>query len=373
MIVMKKMISTYQSILAMGLLIIMVACAEVIDLGTENNVGGQVVIFGRITNGTQGNELIISRTGFLGQQPIPVSGAVVTLHDSQGVIGNYQSDNEGNYTLTSDIPVARPGESYYVRVEFSGGDTYESKPEVMPTLAAKDSLYFNVQEIEETSDQGVTSTRFVVSVLSDTEIFDPRPDLFIKWDLDEVYTFEQAVLPMHNFPFYVRNICYITNELEQQRIQLYDGSELRATSINGFQQTDRSIDETFRGVHYFNLVQQSITKEAHLFWSGLDQNINRVGSIFDQPPGRLTTNLYNVDDPTQEVLGYFVVSAADTTHLKVTNSQLNQFFPDPCPKNAEVDFAPFMAFWFIERYYEPECLNCLTLRNSNLNRPSYFD
>ena len=357
----------------LGMLLLLVACSEVIDLGTEGDIGGQLVIYGRITNGTQGNELTISRTGFLGQRPTPIVGAVVTVHDSQGIVASYEGNDEGVYTMVGNDPVGVPGESYYVRVAFAGGNTYESQPEIMPAISAKDSLYFQVRDIEETSEEGITSTRFVVSVFSDTEIVDPRPDLFIKWDLEEVFSFEQAVLPMHNFPFYFRHTCYMTNELEQQRVQLFDGSELRLDRIDGQSQTDRSLDESFRGVHYFNLIQQNLTKGAHLFWSGLDQNVNRQGSIFDQPPGELATNLRNINDPTDEVLGYFEVMSVDTARLKVTNSQLGQFFPEPCPKNPEVDFAPFMAFWFIERFYEPECLNCLVLPNSSHDRPSYFD
>ena len=143
--------------------------------------------------------------------------------------------------------------------------------------------------------------------------------------------------------------------------------------INNREVVLRDVDGTFRGVHYFNFIQQGITQQAHQFWLAIDKNTNRVGSIFDQPPGVIPTNLRNVADPEEEVFGYFEVMSADTTHLKVTNSDIDQFFINPCPHDPRVEFAPFMNFNFISRFYEPECLDCTVLNNSSLTRPHYFD
>lgn len=354
-----------------ALLFLVLACSEVIDLDTETQAG-QLVIYGRLTNGQQGNEIELSRSTLVGLPPKPLSGAHIQVFDSQGNAGNYRDDGDGKYLYDGTFS-GEPGKAYYLRIELGDGNVYESVPEIMPSVGAKDSLYYVLQEIEEGSSQGVTTTRFVVSIYADTKISDPRSDLFLKWNAEEVFTFEQAFLPQHNFPWYFRHTCYMTEELEEQRVDLYDGSELRASGIKGKLVTDRSIDDDFRGVHYFNYIQQNITAGAHAFWSGLDQNTNRVGSIFDRPPGALSTNLFNVNDPAEEVIGYFEVMSVDTARLKITNQIIDRFFSIPCVSPPEVDFAPFMCFPCIERYFEPECLNCLVLPNSSHARPSYFD
>lgn len=354
-----------------ALLSLSLACSEVIDLETEAEAG-QLVIHGRLTNGREGNRLELSRTTLAGLPPKTVSGASIELFDSEGSQGAYREEDDGVYAYDGTI-VGQPGEAYHVRIQLGDGSVYESIPEIMPEVGARDSLYYVLQEIEEGSTQGVTTTRFVVSILADTEISDNRPDLFLKWNVEEVFSFEQAFLPLHNFPWYFRHTCYMTEELEGQRVDLYDGSELRASRINGKTVTNRSIDDDFRGVHYFNYIQQNMTAGAYAFWSALDQNTNRVGSIFDQPPGALPTNLFNVNDPNEEVIGYFEVMAVDTARLKITNRIIDRFFPTPCVTPPEVDFAPFMCFPCIERFFEPECLNCLVLPNSSHKRPSYFD
>ena len=353
------------------ILLCCVACTEVIDLNTEDEPG-QLVIFGGITNGVFGNELSIARTTLVGQPQEPIRGATVSVIDNEGREGRYFENEEGLYRLDSTY-IGSPGRTYQIRVALPTGEIYESIPDTMPEISSKDSLNFELQEIEEVSDQGASITRYVVSIYADTEIFDPRPDLFIKWDVEEVYNFEQAVLPRHNFPFYVRMTCYITNELEQQRVMLYDGSELRAETIRGQRITDRTIDDDFRGVHYFNLIQQNLSSRAHSWWSALDKNVNRVGSIFDEPPGILPTNLYNVNDPEEQVLGFYQVVSTDTAHLKITNRIIDQFFSDPCPYTPEVDFLPLMCYFCLRRLYEPECIDCLLLPNSSLTRPSYFN
>lgn len=346
-------------------------CSEVIDLDTGSNAG-QLVVYGRVTNGALGNEIFLSRSTMSGLPPRNVSGARIELIDGQGNRGLYREDEEGEYIFDGSL-TGVPGESYYVRIQLADGEVYESVPDVMPQPGTRDSLYYVLQEIEETSNMGVTFTRNVISIFADTEITDPRPDLYLKWNIEEVYSFQQAFLPLHNFPFYNRKTCYISEELEQQQVLLYDGSELRATNIYGQRVTDRTIDGDFKGVHYFNYISQTLTAGAHKFWNGLDQNVNRVGSIFDKPPGALTTNLFNVDDPGEQVLGYFEVMAADTTRLKITNRVIDQFFPESCISPPEVNFAPTMCFRCIERLFDDECLDCLVLRNSTLERPIYFD
>lgn len=347
------------------------ACSEVIDLKTDNEEG-QLVVYGRITNGTLGNEIAISRSTRSGLPPRSVSGAQVELVDSEGNSGRYIEDEEGIYIFDGTLRGV-PGESYYVRIRLGDGSVYESVPETMPELSARDTLKYELQEIDEISNEGVSTTRSVITIFADTEVFSHRTDLFIKWNIEEVYSFQQAFLPLHNFPFYDRKTCYIREELEQQRVLLYDGSQLRATSINDQRVADRTIDDDFRGIHYFNYIQQSLTAGAYNFWNGLDQNVNRVGSIFDQPPGALSTNLFNVNDPDEQVLGYFEVMAADTARLRITNAIVDRFFPTPCFSPPEVEATRFMCFRCIERLFEPECLDCLLIPESTLNRPVYFD
>ncbi|MCE7992174.1 MAG: DUF4249 domain-containing protein [Roseivirga sp.] len=369
---MKKRNKTIYRVLCLtALAFITAACSEVVDLKTENEEGA-LVVYGRITNGTLGNEISLSRSTRSGLPPRAVSGASIELLGNQGNSGRYIEGEEGTYIFDGSL-IGVPGQAYHVRIQLADGTVYESVPEIMPELSARDTLKYVLQEIEEISNQGVATSRFVISIFADTEILDPRPDLFLKWDIEEVYSFQQAFLPMHNFPFYTRNTCYVKEELEQQRVLLYDGSQLRANSISDQRVVDRTIDDDFRGVHYFNYIQQSLTTGAYNFWQGLDRNVNRVGSIFDQPPGALSTNLFNVNDPSEDVLGYFEATAADTVRLKITNAIVDRFFPVPCVSPPEVDFARFMCFRCIERLFEPECLDCLLIPKSTLNRPVYFD
>ncbi len=360
--------------IALLLLLTFTDCSEVIDLNTED-LGGQLVIYGRITNGTLGNVVEVSRTTANGQAPQPVSGAVVRVIGEGGVQGAYTESTTdlGTYELNPGSIQGVIGQAYHIEVSLPNGASYASRPEVMPAISARDSLYFNIEIIEAEGANGTAIERDVIRIFADTEIFDPRPDLYLKWSVEEVYSFKQAVLPRHNFPFYSALTCYMTNDLEDQRILLYDGFELNATGIFGQSVVDRVIDENFRGTHYFNFIQQTLTQEAFEFWKSVDQNANRVGSIFDLPPGKIGNNLYNVNDPDERILGYFEVTSIDSARLKVTNREINRFYNEPCPLNPEVNFLPLMCYRCLQRYYDPECLDCRVLHNSSYDRPPYFN
>jgi Domain of unknown function (DUF4249) len=61
---------------------------------------------------------------------------------------------------------------------------------------------------------------------------------------------------------------------------------------------------------YYMLVEQmSLSREAYNFWSTVDAQANNSGGIFDTAPAAIRGNIKNVSDETDEILGYFQVSA----------------------------------------------------------------
>ena len=59
----------------------------------------------------------------------------------------------------------------------------------------------------------------------------------------------------------------------------------------------------------FKIAQQrSLTKSAFQFFDLLQNQLNIQGNIFDPPPAKLGTNIINLDNPDEDVIGYFGVS-----------------------------------------------------------------
>ena len=340
------------------LLMTLFACSEVIDL----NVGPQqeqLVIFGRVTDGLAGNEVWLAQTSPVDGQQAPVTGSTVTLLEDGNAIGEYLEFEEGRYRLDLQGDSARTGRNYALRVQLRDGREYLSPAQVMPALMAVDSIYFDANTVETVVNQaGVTVTQNRASVLADTRILDPEQDTFLKWHLTSAYIFEERrrICPTCPPP-----PCYVINDITPQQMLLFDGRTLKVPEIRRQEMLSEVIDSRFALAFYFQVIQLTMSEAAYDYFALIDQISNLQGSIFDTPSAPVPGHFSNVNDPDEEVLGFFEVVRADTTRIRIRSDDLDFFVDIPCP-----GLPPGAT--------EPDaCTNCRLIPNSTLVRPYYFE
>lgn len=333
----------------------LIACAEVIDLGTESGES-LVVIYGRFTSGDEGNILEIARTSGSGAAPSPVSGATVMVMAASGDEGSYQEMEPGRYVLARNTIYQYQSE-FTLHVDLPNGSRYQSQPQTMPQRVGEDQLTFEANTIQAPVGNNVEVSRNVVQLYMSSEIFRPEEAHFIRWNILETYLFPEKPHTV-NSPDAPPQWCYITNDLEGQEVFLYDGTRLKTPRIASRLMTNRRVDHAFVSAYYFQVVQSSLSSDAFRFWNEINQVSNAQGSIFDKPLGPVTGNIFNVDDPDEEVLGYFEVSRVDTTRLFLRREDIPFAVNAPCPIVGQAD---------------PECLNCLLLKNSMKVKPHFVD
>lgn len=335
----------------------LVGCSEVIDLGTRPGES-QLLIFGRITSGLEGNFVEIARTSPVNNEQTPVMDASVFVVSASGEREQYRRLTLGQYQLLNGTLMGQPGETYHLEVTLSDGSQYRSVPATMPERMAEDVLDFEPRsvEIRLENNQG-TIRRNVVDFFMTTRILEPENDNFIRWNLIETYIFPER-FKMVNIPDPPPQWCYITNDLEQQQVFLYDGSTLKANEIARRFMTSRLADKAFVSEYYFQAVRSSLTSDAFRFWDELNEVTNSQGSIFDRPMGPVNGNLFNVNNPDERVLGYFEVSQVDTTRILVRTEDTPFDIRLPCPQVGPVG---------------PECIDCLVLKNSIKEKPHWVD
>jgi len=336
------------------LLLFTTTCTEPINI----EVGAQeqrVVIFGRVTDGVAGSELSIAITSPGGTEQDPVSGARVSLIEDGEFLAEYTELNPGFYRLNFPKDSAREGRTYHVEIAF-GGQTYQSKPAVMPGQAARDSVYFNQGIVEDVVNQaGITVERHLVEFLVDSEVIDPGKEFYLKWYLIEAYGFQERIRVTPR----PRDPCFVTNEISGQEIRIFDGSDFGLPRIIGQPMKSVVADRRFAFDYYFSVIQTTMDADAHRYFQRLDEVSNSQGSIFDQAPAPVPGNITNMNDPSQEVLGYFEVVRSDTNRVRIRSNDL--------------DFQVFLPCRPSEFEREPqECVNCLLIENSTHNRPYYW-
>jgi hypothetical protein len=76
-------------------------------------------------------------------------------------------------------------------------------------------------------------------------------------------------------------------------------------------------------IRYSILVKQNVlTAEAYNYWQQLQRNTEKIGTLFDPQPSQIVSNVQNVDDAGEPVLGYFNAGITSEKRIFVDFSQL---------------------------------------------------
>jgi len=340
------------------LILVLCACSEVIDLGTEG-VDAQLVIYGRVTDGAAGNEVSIALTSPFNGEQTPVSGAQVRLIENDQEIASYIESSPGEYRLVY-ADSAKVGRSYQLSVVLRDGSSFLSLPAVMPGQAAEDQLYFDASTVETVVNQaGNTIERNLIQLFSNTLVLDQEKDFYLRWNITEAYSYEERVRPPPNPSEGQPPPCYITNDITGQQSILFSGAEIKLPVINDLLLSSSEIDSRFAFAYYFSVIQTTMDEAAYEYWKLVDEISNVEGSIFDKPAAPVQGNIRNTANPDDEILGYFEVVRSDTSFVRVRSDDIPFFVEIPCT--------------FANRPTEPaSCTDCILLENSSYNRPYYW-
>jgi len=355
---------------------VLVACSEVIEL-EDNTVGGQIIIYGRISNSTQANEVIISRARQASTAPTPIEEATVKIIDDNGLEEFLVENEPGHYVLERNIISGEPGRSYRLEVDIHGTVYSTDFQELLPVIS-EDEMRYEIGVERNITSTGAAVEEDVVRLFVNSDLPDDLPEkFFIRWEMEEVYSVLTGVLPAFWFPGAPgQSQCYITYKLGADEIFLLDGRDIRRSDLRNRELITRRIDRSFSNKHYFNLIQSRVSEENFDYWERVRTLTITNGSIFDPVVGPLRGNVKS-ENPGEEVFGFFEVIGIDTARLLLTNNDIPVFFHDPCNFLGD-NVVPLLTVPFgcvqcllQQKLVEPGCLSCAAVPN-NGPRPDYF-
>ncbi len=327
-----------------------IGCSSCIDVLEFKPVqtASLLVVDGKLDTSSEPQMLRLSETAPVGRIANfpPVTGAIITLRDDLGNEQNYAETEPGEYVLDGAAMNTTPGRTYILRIEVND-KVYESTPETMPEPVRPDSSFSLV------SDQKYVSIYSSIAIPSDV-----ARGPFLKWRIDYVYQLSEFFC----HPLDPTNICYVQQYFDNRLLPIFDGSLLaRGETARPFV-ARREADKTFGEVVFFNVYQETLTPDAYTYWDKISRVLTQTGSLFDAPPGAVRGNVFNVDQPEEQVLGYFYAAPEDTTRVKVIASDFSPFRINPyC---GAPGFPPFP--------FPGECCNCTILPNASLIAPPYW-
>lgn len=296
------------------------------------NYKSLLIVEGLITN--ENSSYKIKLSGTTSQQdsdPEMVTDANVSVIDGNGIKTDLQNSADGYYKTDSISFTGVIGQKYTLHILTSNGKEYKSDECMMFPVAGIDSLYYEKgEEISGTLGETFTGIKILLNSADATGM-----DQYYRWTFEEVWKFilpgtqrytyteiKDTTFSFRSVPV-VKNICWKKNqstEIITSSIPSGGANYLNKQEIQFIApvKSDRLTQQ------YSILVKQySISGKEHDFWDNLKKVGEAGGDIFASQPYTVISNIHNVNNTNEKVLGYFEVSAVSQKRIFITVHELD--------------------------------------------------
>lgn len=320
-----------------------------------------LVVDGLITDANSSYTVKLSQT-FEDQNSIPASISDATLYitDDAGKKSNLKNKGKGIYKTDSLEFKGTIGRTYILHIQTHSGEVFESDPCLMHSVPDIDSVYF--EKDQKTTNNG-TQIQDGLSIYLDSKSGDNNQ--YYRWTYNETWKFKVPYPKKYDFNYIdctvvpipvasIKDLCWKNRKSDEILVRpVYAGEP---TSIKkepiifiASGQSDRLL------LQYSILVNQySISKKEYDFWNNLKQVNESGGDIFAKQPFSVTSNIHNINNPKERVLGYFQVSAVKQRRKYVLHSDVGRlnlpYYLSPCvtiersPADLQVPNGPIMTW-----------------------------
>lgn len=356
-----------------------------------------LVVEGLITDENTSYTVKLSRS-IQHQDTVPeaISDAVTYVSDESSNKFYLKGSGNGVYKTDSTEFRGAIGKTYVLHIQTAEGNIYESEPYTMEAVSDIDNIYY-------ARDREIGSSGTVMN--EGLRIFlDSRGGInkYYRWAYEETWKFkvpfpkkydyvnETIFVPIAD----VKEYCYKMRK--SQEIIIYSSFAGKSDRVEGQNISFIDPKKSDRLLLQYSILmkQYSVSEKEYDFWYNMKQINEKGGSIYSLQPFPVISNIHNINDPEERVLGYFQVSAVKEKRKFITFSELTGMnFPNyrnPCkrvemaPKDYPRSFYSSPLTWdelyemyltsgyyFVEPYFKagtevldkmifakPECANC---------------
>jgi hypothetical protein len=342
------------------------ACVKELDLKIKDEKK-QLVVYGNFTYAPGERIVSIRRTADFGLQiSEKVGGAKVFLVDEQGKRLPFTENRSGDYLFADRNFQAVAGQRYYLEIELKDGEKFRSDASTMPSPLKIKRSYIDFQT------PNVAQARPAIGIMVDVDAPANPKGTYLRWSTQRIWqrtSIDLATLFQDYFRFKPPVRCYMTDTLSSQALPLFGSPRTGGFSLVQQKLFDIELDSKFWEKNGIQIIQYNSTPEAHAFWVDVRNVANQQGTVFDPPPAAVPGNLYRVDDPGERILGFFELSATDTSYVFVERADLQNFgyyVPDPCVQDY------FRQEWWDTYGFEPGCAFCVRIVGHSTVRPPFW-
>ena len=299
-------------------LFVITACVEPFE-GVDfiEDFENVLVVNATITNEEKKQEVVLTRSFRFDQDEAPgEEDAIVTVSSSNGELYSFDETTNGTY-ISSEIFAAKMNQTYTLEITTKNGSSYRSEPMGLPIADTTiDNLYAE-RTINEDGEEGMailidsfdpsgTSRLYRHEFLETYKVIAPFWSPFDAVVIIEgINTFEiSAILREQE-----ERVCYATDR--EKNIIINSTLGLSEDRLDRYAVRFIRRDNFILSYRYSILVRQYVqSPEAFSFYETLQGLSQTSGNVFSEDqPGFLQGNIIGVDDPTENVAGFFDVAA----------------------------------------------------------------
>jgi len=346
----------------MALFFALQACIDTIEIELPQGDGGRLVIEGSVERGPD-NYLFRASVRRTAQDIRDVvlkleAADIFLLMNGQEILS--LRNNEGELidinTFHDQYGADPRNANFGLRVILEDGRIFESEEQKILSPSPASSLEVNLIERELLNDAGIFVQQEYVELLVNSALKNDQGEaLSYTWEVSAVYEFPEVAWT--DDPGFFPSTCYVPVSSPPDEINVILASKVNGEELNNYKIGETEADFRFITGYYYTVLQKTIDEKTATYWEQVATNISREGTLFDPPAGQIESNIRNINDEQDEVLGYFFAAGVDTLRYFArpdeTGNQLH-----PCTLEPGT----------------PLCCDCLSsLFNSTLNKPHYWD
>ncbi|WP_422005971.1 DUF4249 domain-containing protein [Roseivirga pacifica] len=257
-----------------------------------------------------------------------LSGAAVWVEDNLGARTDFFEQDPGYYYSPEDF-AGEAGKSYSLFITTAEGKNYKSTTEELYAAPQISRVYnkFTIELGDRTANT-IPGVQFFIDV-DDTSI----GSKFYRYEWSDVhqvivpYPKQYEAIPSQNgydiVPFTLDvEECYREDNFKELILATSSSSSnnqlievpIKFSDVNDFNVTTR---------YSIEITQRSISPEAYSYYRKIELFNESNGSLFDKQQGLIVGNITSLDDPEENVLGYFEVSGASSERIYMDYTDLD--------------------------------------------------
>jgi hypothetical protein len=287
-----------------------------------------LVVEGMITDESVPCEVKLSRS-IQNEDLVPekITDATVYVSDEAGVKTYLVNQGNGSYLTNPSEFRGIIGKTYTLHIITADSREYISDPAVMLPVPEIENIYYE-KDAEVSGDQ--SEIQEGITIYIDTGPGSENSQ-YIRWEYEETWKFrlpdykrynyihDSVILPIPDAKEYCWNAARSSLVSTGYIANGDDPIKKAPVCFIASAKSDRLT------LQYSILIKQySLSKEAYDFWNNLKQVNESGGTIFDKQPYPVISNITNINDPAEKVLGYFQVSASKQERKYITASELDE-------------------------------------------------